>query len=109
MTINYSILLTISLTILFSFLSGKEKLREPEKFPVPFLQNVEGWPVEWNPIFKKTENKKIWGDIKKALANHLQRITYILDEKKVQQLRKLVIRVELDHKLGNMQDRKSVV
>ena len=60
-------------------------------FQTPFLQHVEGWPVEWNPIFKKKENNKIFRDVKKALANHLQRITYILDEKKVQQLRKLVI------------------
>ena len=103
MTINYSILLTISLTILFSFLSGKEKLREPEKFPVPFLQNVEGWPVEWNPIFKQKENNRLLQDVRKALANHLQRIVYILDKNRVQQLRKLVIRVDLNHKLGNMQ------
>jgi hypothetical protein len=103
MTINYSILLTISLTILFSFLSGKEKLREPKKFPVPFLQNIEGWPVEWNPIFKQKENNRLLQDVRKALANHLQRIVYILDKNRVQQLRKLVIRVDLNHKLGNMQ------
>ena len=92
------------LTFCFSFILHAQKVPKPSpSFPKPFLQPVEGWPVEWNPVFHKSENKKIFGDIKKALANHLQRITYILDEKKVQQLRKLVIRVELDHKLGNMQ------
>ena len=78
-------------------------MREPEKFPVPFLQNVKGWPVEWNPIFKQKENNRLLQDVRKALANHLQRIVYILDKNRVQQLRKLVIRVDLNHKLGNMQ------
>ena len=103
MMINYSILLTISLTILFSFLSAKEKVRETEKFPVPFLQKVEGWPVEWNPTFKQKENNRLFQDVRKALANHLQRVVYILDKNRVQQLRKLVIRVDLNHKLGNIQ------
>lgn len=103
MMINFSILVTISLTILFSCLSAKEKVRETEKFPVPFLQKVEGWPVEWNPTFKQKENNRLFQNVRKALANHLQRIVYILDKNRVQQLRKLVIRVDLNHKLGNMQ------
>ena len=72
-------------------------------FPVPFVQSVEGWPVEWNPVFKKKENQEIFYDAKKALANHLQRITYILDSKMVSKLRKLHIRIDLNHSLDNMQ------
>jgi dipeptidyl-peptidase-4 len=96
------ILSTVALC--FSLCLYAEKNPQSKKtFVTPFLQNLEGWPVEWNPIFKKKENNKIFKDVKKALANHLQRITYILEEKKVNQLRKLAIRVDLDHELGNMQ------
>ncbi|MBT3666972.1 MAG: metallopeptidase [Opitutae bacterium] len=86
-----------------SVLYAQKNIQTDNTFAKPFLLPVEGWSVEWNLIFKKKENNRIFKDVKKALANHLQRITYILDKKKVQQLRKLVIRVDLDHKLGNMQ------
>ena len=85
------------------FVIGREKEQKNMVFPVPFLQSVEGWPVEWNPAFKKKENQEIFFDAKKALANHLQRITYILDSKMVSKLRKLHIRIDLNHSLGNMQ------
>ena len=74
-----------------------------ESFLKPFLHSVEGWPVEWNPVFKNPKNEKLFLNVKKALANHLQRITYILDSQRVKTLQKLFIRVDLDHKLGNMQ------
>jgi dipeptidyl-peptidase-4 len=96
------ILSSIALSLSF-FLCAQPTPQSSVSFPKPFLQHVEGWPVEWNPIFKKKEYNKLFRDVKKALANHLQRITYILDKKKVQELRKLAIRVDLDHKLGNMQ------
>ena len=93
----------ISCILITTFLvSGNESVSKSE-FPKPFLENLEGWSVEWNPIFKKQENKKKFVDIRKALANHLQRITYILEAEKVEALRKLFIRVDLDHKLTNMQ------
>ena len=93
----------ISCILITTFLvSGNESASKSE-FPKPFLENLEGWSVEWNPIFKKQENKKKFVDIRKALANHLQRITYILEAEKVEALRKLFIRVDLDHKLTNMQ------
>lgn len=86
-----------------SFLNAKVEHQAPKEFPTHFLEKLEGWPIEWNPAFKKNENKKIFKDVQKALANHLQRIIYILDKKKVHELQKLYIRVDLDHALGNMQ------
>lgn len=73
------------------------------QFPPPFLEKLEGWPIEWNPDFKKKENKQVFDDVRKALANHLQRIIYILDKSRVMALQALYIRVDLDHTLGNMQ------
>lgn len=88
---------------LISFSIANESASSIENFPVPFLEKVEGWPVEWNPVFQKSENRILYKEVKKALANHLQRITYILDQKKVEVLRTLYIRVDLNHKLTNMQ------
>ncbi|MDG0964151.1 MAG: hypothetical protein P8P49_03525 [Opitutales bacterium] len=88
---------------LVSFSIAKERSSTQENFPVPFLEKVEGWPVEWNPVFQKGENRILFNNLKKALANHLQRITYILDQEKVDVLRTLYIRVDLNHKLTNMQ------
>lgn len=73
------------------------------QFPSPFLEQLEGWPIEWNPDFKKKENQQVFLDVRKALANHLQRIIYILDKPRVKELQALHIRVDLDHTLGNMQ------
>ena len=49
-----------------------------EKSPLHFTQRLEGWPIEWNNLFKKPENRELFKAVKKALGNHLQRITYIL-------------------------------
>ena len=94
-------LLSLALSVLY--LSGGDEAENPKTFQKPFVEYVEGWPVEWNQEFKKKYNKNLFSDSKKALANHLQRITYILDPERVKQLRNLFIRVDIDHKLGNMQ------
>ena len=95
--------LTLLLLLFVSTSYGQNKSKPKQNFPKPFLEKVEGWPVEWNPVFKIDQNKKLFPDVKKALANHLQRIKYILDLEKVKILQTLPIRVDLDHKLGNMQ------
>jgi dipeptidyl-peptidase-4 len=84
-------------------LSGGDDAENPKTFQKPFIEHIEGWPVEWNQEFKKKNNKNLFSDAKKVLANHLQRITYILDPEKVKQLQNLFIRVDINHKLGNMQ------
>lgn len=83
--------------------AGKNGQLTSGQFPSPFLEQLEGWPIEWNPDFKKKENKQVFHDVRKALANHLQRIIYILDKSRVKALQALYIRVDLDHTLGNMQ------
>ena len=95
--------LTLLLLLFVSTSYGQNTSKPKQNFPKPFLEKVEGWPVEWNPVFRIDQNKKLFLDVKKALANHLQRIKYILDLEKVKILQTLPIRVDLDHKLGNMQ------
>ena len=97
-------LFRLTLLLLLFVSTSLDKIHPAQtKLPQTISGKVEGWPVEWNPVFRIDQNKKLFLDVKKALANHLQRIKYILDLEKVKILQTLPIRVDLDHKLGNMQ------
>ena len=52
---------------LISFLIANERTSSIENFPIPFLEKIEGWPVEWNPDFKKSENRMLFKDVKKLM------------------------------------------
>ncbi len=69
----------------------------------PIPTDVEGWTVKVDPALLKCPNEHLGKDALKALANHLQRIKYILPEEKVSELQKLPIALDFNHKLGNMQ------
>ena len=77
--------------------------KESPKFATPFMEKIEGWTIEFSPDLQDANQSKFFRQVKKALANHLQRILYLLPKEKSQALRKLVIRVDRNHKLGNMQ------
>ncbi|MDE0863774.1 MAG: metallopeptidase [Rubripirellula sp.] len=66
-------------------------------------KNIEGWRVSVDPKILSAENADIGNEALKALANHLQRVRYIVHEDRVRQLQKLPIWIDWDHKLGNMQ------
>jgi hypothetical protein len=72
-------------------------------FPKPFTQKVEGWVVEFGIELKEQTNAQAFNQSVKALANHLQRITYLMPKSKLEELQKLPIRVDLDHELDSMQ------
>ena len=75
----------------------------------PIKKDVEGWSIAVDPELLKPENKAVADKAFKALANHLQRVKYILPEAKVAELQKLPIRLELNNpRLGNMQYHPSV-
>ena len=98
--------LALSLLVLPS-VSKAEK-----EFYVPIVKKVEGWTIEYDPQLLTKENKAFEQEATKALANHLQRIKYILREDKVKVLQTLPIRLDLRHELGNMQyhpDRKWLI
>jgi hypothetical protein len=56
---------------------------------------VEGWTVELDPRLLADEYAEIGGKAITALANHLQRVKYIVPEDRVAQLVQLPIRLEL--------------
>ena len=74
-----------------------------DEFPTPITRNIEGWQIEIDPDIL-TEENRVQGELTlKALANHLQRIIWILPEDRVDALRKLPIRIDWNHELTNMQ------
>ncbi|MDE2680368.1 MAG: metallopeptidase [Verrucomicrobiota bacterium] len=78
---------------------------EPKsKFYQPVKKDVEGWTIAVEPQLLEKKNKAVADKALTALANHLQRVKYILPEAKVKELQKLPIRLELNNpRLGNMQ------
>ena len=66
-------------------------------------KNIEGWRVSVDPEILSAENAEIGQEALKALANHLQRVRYIVPAERVRQLQKLPIWIDWNHKLGNMQ------
>jgi hypothetical protein len=83
--------------------SAKNAKSDPTEFPKPVIEKIEGWTIELDPALKEPEQRKFLQDVKKAMANHLQRIIYILPPEKTKALRKLIIRIDLEHKLTSMQ------
>ena len=77
---------------------------DEKKFYDPIVKKLEGWTIKVDPKLLKNENNELKSQVFTALANHLQRIKYILPEAKVKALQKLPI--WLDHhyeRLGSMQ------
>ena len=76
---------------------------EPQ-FYDPIERDVEGWTVEVDPRLLSEDYKAFGEQALKALANHLQRVKYIVPENRVEQLTKLPIRLELHNReLTSMQ------
>jgi hypothetical protein len=70
----------------------------------PVIKDVEGWTIAVEPRLLKKENQEVANKAFVALANHLQRVKFILPEAKVKELQKLPIRLELNNqRLGSMQ------
>ncbi|QDU96156.1 anthrax toxin lethal factor-related metalloendopeptidase [Lignipirellula cremea] len=69
----------------------------------PIEKEIEGWTVKVDPQLLKKENEEIATQAFAALANHLQRVKYIVPKDRCDQLQALPIWIELEGKLGNMQ------
>ena len=76
---------------------------QSEDFYKPIVKDIEGWQVEIDPKILAEENREVGEQTLAALANHLQRIVWILPKDRVQSLRKLPIRIDWEHDLTNMQ------
>ncbi len=74
-----------------------------DEFYDPVEKTLEGWTIKVDPALLTEENERLGEEAFRALANHLQRIEYIVPANRVKQLKKLPIWIELDGVLGNMQ------
>ena len=97
---RFLLLLTVSTV----FFRGSAAIAdEKPEFYDPVERNIEGWTIAVDPKLLADENKALADDAFKALANHLQRVTYIVPEERVTELRKLRIWIDLSHELKSMQ------
>lgn len=77
---------------------------ETHTFFDPVEQDVEGWTVAVDPQLVSGEHKALGDQALKALANHLQRITYIVPADRLAKLKELHIWLEFEHpELKSMQ------
>ncbi len=90
--------------ILLGALSQAVAKKEKKQFYDPVVKKLEGWTIKVDPKLLQEENKQFKAQVFTALANHLQRIKYILPEAKVKALQKLPIWMDHHYEpLGSMQ------
>ncbi|MGZ0173644.1 MAG: hypothetical protein ACKVHE_29345, partial [Planctomycetales bacterium] len=80
-----TILLTLFILQMPTQAEDKDAARKAN-FYDPIERKIEGWTIAVDPLLLNEENKEIGDKAMKALANHLQRITYIVPEKQLAQL-----------------------
>lgn len=93
-------LLSVGMTLL---LIGSVSGQELSNFYDPVKRDLEGWTLKLDPQMLDLENKEVADAALKALANHLQRIKYIVAKDRLSKLQQLPIWIDWKHKLGNMQ------
>ena len=94
----------LAVALLFGALGQAVAEKKENKFYDPIVKKLEGWTIKVDPKLLKNENNELKSQVFTALANHLQRIKYILPAAKVKEMQKLPI--WLDHHyepLGSMQ------
>ena len=94
----------LAVALLFGVLSQAMAEKEENKFYDQIVKKLEGWTIKVDPKLLENENNEFKDQVFTALANHLQRIKYILPAAKVKEMQKLPI--WLDHHyepLGSMQ------
>jgi hypothetical protein len=69
----------------------------------PIERKIEGWTVMVDPAVLAEENRQQGQAALQALANHLQRVKYIVPEDRAAQLQELPIWIDWQHELGAMQ------
>jgi len=103
MRLNRDIGRLVLLSLMVFGITRLSSADEP-KFYDPAERKVEGWTIKVDPKLLAGENEAASKAAFEALANHLQRIKYIVPEDRLAKLRELPIWLELDNsKLGNMQ------
>lgn len=90
--------LLVSLCLLScSIVLNAEETGGAASFYKPVEMELEGWTLAADPQLLTAEHQELRDQAFKALANHLQRIKFIVPERQREQLMKLRIWIELDN------------
>ena len=81
--------INITLCLLFLTLVNVQADDDTGRFYDPVERDIEGWTVAVDPKLLEEGNKEIADRAFQALANHLQRIKYIVPEERVAEMQKL--------------------
>ncbi len=71
--------------------------QDSSDFYQPVERTIEGWTVKLDPLLTHEENRALADHALKAVANHLQRISYVVPPKQLEELRRLPIWIELNN------------
>jgi len=95
----------LALLLVATRLSGTSWGQDTElRFYDPVEKSIEGWTIATDPQLMLPENEAVAKKAFQALANHLQRVSFIVPEDRLVKLKALRIWLELDNpRLGNMQ------
>ncbi len=74
-----------------------------QTFADPTVKQIEGWTVKIDHEALTEEHRPEFEQCLKALANHLQRVRYIVSREQVKQLQTFCIWIHWNHELTNMQ------
>lgn len=96
-------LLLASMLALAACGSAPCSAEDDPKFYDPAEKEIEGWQIKVDPQLLTEENKEVAAQAFTALANHLQRVKYIVPKDRCEQLQKLPIWIELKGNLKAMQ------
>ena len=81
--------------------AGGQNSSDAPGFYDPVKREIEGWTVAIDPELLQDDRAEFADETIKALANHLQRIAYIVPEKQLAQLRQVRLWLELDNRVLN--------
>lgn len=93
----------VILFAVFASMAAPAGAQDDSPFYDPIEREIEGWTIAVDPKLLAEENREVADKAFKALANHLQRVTYIVPQERLAELQKLRIWVDLSHKLRSMQ------
>jgi dipeptidyl-peptidase-4 len=85
---------SILVPALLALLAGYAQADEAKRFYDPVEKEIEGWTVAVDPQLLEGDSAEKGAKALAALANHLQRIAFMLDDERLAELRKRRIWIE---------------
>ena len=100
----FSLLLIVGSFFLCCAVHSASTVRADDEFYDPIEKDIEGWTVQVDPQLLEGEHAELGAKTLVALANHLQRVKFILDDERVVSLQKRPIWIEHNNpKIRGMQ------